>query len=312
MSKFLELDIQKFASAGPLDEPFIVEGNSRYNWDEEKDCARSIEYQVHSLNGETISSVYDSRGNDVSASWGAPSNWLVKIFTYPYQSRLTFVSESGSTYSLDIIVNDEFEKVESNLYINDDLMIKNSNYKFSDVTNFLANSWNDIYPVGSYYTSESSINPEFIFGGTWKSISKVNSYAFYKWGVTNLSKTTDYAGVTSSFKELTVTSDGNPIFLNVNGDSNPLSATAWFNIKIYRNGTLITEQICESHGSSWNIPFSLSYLDIVAAGTYTYKFEFTIGSGATRLGENGATQAPQCMAYELGTNKGLYTWKRIG
>lgn len=70
-------------------------------------------------------------------------------------------------------------------------------------------------------------------------------------------------------------------------------------ISIQRNGTEITNQTVESHGNSWNNPFSLSYIDVVASGTYKYTFMYKKGNGEFELGEYGDKSASQCMAFEI-------------
>ena len=103
-------------------------------------------------------------------------------------------------------------------------------------------------------------------------------------------------------KEFTITTrKGNPVLLLVSGDNNPQgdAAKKWFNINFYRNGTLLCHQICESHEASHNIPFCMQYLDVVGAGTYTYKVEFLAGAGQCDLGENGWMQTPNFTIIEL-------------
>ena len=125
------------------------------------------------------------------------------------------------------------------------------------------------------------------------------SYAFYKWP-SKISIST--SGTTTVSKELTITTKkGNPVFIIVTGDNNPMSEGVknWFNINFYRNGTLLSHQIVESHELSHNIPFAMQYLDAVATGTYTYKVEFKIGNGSADLGENGAHQTPNFTVFEI-------------
>ena len=125
------------------------------------------------------------------------------------------------------------------------------------------------------------------------------SYAFYKWP-NKVSIST--SGTTVVSKELTITTKkGNPVFLIVTGDNNPMmeGAKNWFNINFYRNGTLLCHQIVESHELSHNIPFAMQYLDAVSTGTYTYKVEFQIGAGSADLGENGWQQTPNFTVFEI-------------
>ena len=99
--------------------------------------------------------------------------------------------------------------------------------------------------------------------------------------------------------DITITTKGNPVYICVSGDNNPLTDSSWINIYIYRNGVSLTHQIAESRGSSHNIPFSLSYLDVVGVGTYTYTLEINRGNGSTLLGEDDSIQSPQFIVYEI-------------
>lgn len=126
-------------------------------------------------------------------------------------------------------------------------------------------------------------------------VAQKGNYGFYKWtGSVVLDSTTS-----PIYKELSITTHGRPVFIIVTGDNNPTSETCWFNIKFYRNGTMISSQIVESHGASWNIPFAMQYLDTVAAGTYTYKVEFSIGTGSSQLNESGDKQSPNFTIFEI-------------
>lgn len=124
--------------------------------------------------------------------------------------------------------------------------------------------------------------------------SDLGNYAFYKFPAGTVVK----SGV-SPTKELTITTKGRPIFVSVTGDNNPDSETAWMYIYLYRDGVQLCCQICESHASSHNIPFALNYLDIVEAGTHTYKVSFALGNGTINLAENGALQAPNFVVFEI-------------
>lgn len=127
--------------------------------------------------------------------------------------------------------------------------------------------------------------------------SDLGNYAFYKWpsGAMALSD----SGTRSISKELTITTKGRPVYISVSGDNNPTTESCWFSIFFYRDNVLISHQIVESHGNSWNIPFSMQYLDAVGAGTHTYKVEFSIGSGSTNLNESGTVQSPNFTIFEI-------------
>lgn len=45
------------------------------------------------------------------------------------------------------------------------------NAKIDKNTNDIANEWQKIYPVGSYYISESAESPAVLFGGTWEALN---------------------------------------------------------------------------------------------------------------------------------------------
>lgn len=133
-------------------------------------------------------------------------------------------------------------------------------------------------------------------GGTswnvWNFIGP-GSYDTYRWGQVNYS-----SGSTTG--SVSITTHGRPVFVLCCGDNNPSSSTNWIRINLYRDTTKLRHQICESHGSSWNIPFCIAYLDTPVAGTYTYKAQIDNGSGsATILGEEGAIQGPQLIVFEI-------------
>lgn len=175
-------------------------------------------------------------------------------------------------------------------------------------------SINEFYPVGSYFLTDndafnSVANVQAHFGGTWTQITQTSFYAQHKWSQTTLSQG-DYISYT-----LTITTSGNPIYLNVNGDNNPQAdGVNWLRIDIIKDNNTLARQICQSNINSANVPFSLSYLDIVPAGTYSYTFEIRASGGTIQLGEDGNIEAPQCIAYEIGGNKGnlaKYVYKRL-
>jgi len=122
-------------------------------------------------------------------------------------------------------------------------------------------------------------------------------YGFQKFA-TSGAVTVASSGTTLS-KTITITTHGRPVFLACSGDNNPTDSTSWFNIYFYRGSTQLCHQIDESHGSSWNIPFAMVYLDTVAAGTYTYECRITSGSGATNLNEDNALQSPNFAVFEI-------------
>ena len=115
------------------------------------------------------------------------------------------------------------------------------------------------------------------------------NYGIQKWSNGGLSGTQS--------KSITITSHGRPIFLLATGDNN--AGSGWMRIRLFRDGNALTWQICEGTSSSQNVPFSLSWLDIVPAGTYTYRCDLSLGGGSVGLGEEGALQAPQFIVFEI-------------
>lgn len=124
----------------------------------------------------------------------------------------------------------------------------------------------------------------------------LSGYAFYKFpNGTSFSPSNPV-----TYQDLTITTKhGGPVYIHCDGDLNPTSDTScWMTIELLRNGTLLASRIV-SRGNSWNVPFSISYLDIVAKGTYTYRCRFTRGNGEATLTENGAAQSPNFTVFEI-------------
>lgn len=100
-------------------------------------------------------------------------------------------------------------------------------------------------------------------------------------------------------KEITITTKGRPVFLTTSGDNNPTN-TSWCQIKFFREDIELCYQICVGAGESINNPFSMQYLDIVPAGTYTYKVIYKIGNGTVNFTEdNNTKQTPQFIVFEI-------------
>lgn len=107
------------------------------------------------------------------------------------------------------------------------------------------------------------------------------------------------ATTTTRLLILSITTNGRPVFIACSGDINPITTSAWMNIRFYRDSTLLSHQIAQSNAESQNIPFCMIYLDTPPAGSYTYKVEFTRGAGDFTLSENGAMQAPNFVVFEI-------------
>lgn len=105
--------------------------------------------------------------------------------------------------------------------------------------------------------------------------------------------------LTSFDISLSITTKGRPVFIACTGNGNPADGGHWYRITLSRNGATIFNTIGQSGGASWNLPFAINYLDIVGAGTYTYKAEFRNGSGTMYFNEEGNTMIPQLIAFEI-------------
>lgn len=86
------------------------------------------------------------------------------------------------------------------------------------------------------------------------------------------------------------------------GDNNPTTSNnSQLNIYISRpSEKTLTCQVAQSNFYSMNVPFSLAYIDARPAGTYTYRFEITLGGSEVEVitGET-PLQSIQCMAFEI-------------
>lgn len=108
------------------------------------------------------------------------------------------------------------------------------------------------------------------------------------------------ANTTTRSLSATITTQGRPVLIICSGDLNPSeSASVWFTLDFYRGTTRISQQIDQSNTNSMNSPFCMMYLDVVAAGTYTYEARFTRGAGTFTLSEGGALQAPNFLVMEI-------------
>lgn len=124
--------------------------------------------------------------------------------------------------------------------------------------------------------------------------SDLGNYAFHKCNTFTINE-----NYPSARFDLNITSKGRPVFLSFNGDMNALSNGCWAKISILRNGTKITQVIAEANSLSQNIPFNLTYLDCVGAGTYTYTALVERGGNNCNFGEEGNHQAPQFIIFEI-------------
>lgn len=167
-------------------------------------------------------------------------------------------------------------------------------------------TWLDqVYPVGSIYVSVNNTNPANIFGGTWTQLSQ-NNYGNYVWPSQTLS---DGQSLTHN---LTITTNGGPVFTSLSGDFNPTTdATCWVIPQIARDGTRIIAETAQSAASkSMNQSFAVTYLDTPPAGEHIYSATILLLNAAAQFGETGGINPGPCFTvFELGANT-LHSWRR--
>ena len=95
---------------------------------------------------------------------------------------------------------------------------------------------------------------------------------------------------------------GSKVFVTGCGDMNPANAGEWHYYQIYRDSSAVSQRyIGQSAGISYNLPFSISYVEIsgLNAGTYTYSLRAFQGVGTMTYGETGNIQAPTIVLMEI-------------
>jgi hypothetical protein len=102
----------------------------------------------------------------------------------------------------------------------------------------------------------------------------------------------------ASVLSVNISTSGNPVYVSCCGDANPLAAGAWCKIQLYRNSTAIGKIIqAESSADNENVPYGISYIDNVPAGTYTYSLKVTgLSGGNFKFGE---VDGPNLSVFEI-------------
>lgn len=85
-----------------------------------------------------------------------------------------------------------------------------------------------------------------------------------------------------------ITTYGNPVLIMCSGDANPLTNGTWGIIQLYRETTALCQTIqYESDVANENVPYNISCVDPVPAGTYTYYLKVNnMAGGNTEFGED--------------------------
>jgi hypothetical protein len=100
-----------------------------------------------------------------------------------------------------------------------------------------------------------------------------------------------------------ITTSGNPVQIMVTGDANPVNATSWARLQIYRNETPIGNIIQVENSSNLNVPYCVNVIDTPSAGTYSYSMRTV--SGIAGLFDFGEASGPLLTAVELKTNTNI-------
>ena len=105
------------------------------------------------------------------------------------------------------------------------------------------------------------------------------SYATARWNIS--SNTTGTISTT-----LTITTHGRPVFVGIQYTMQGMGGDGhWGTASIFRDTTHLQSGTIVSASSSYNSNGAVLYLDVVPAGTYTYKFQYGVGSGTIQLNE---------------------------
>jgi len=84
-----------------------------------------------------------------------------------------------------------------------------------------------------------------------------------------------------------ITTYGNPVLIMCSGDANPSAGGTYGVIQLYRGSTALCQKVqYESSSGNENVPYNISCIDPVSAGTYTYYMKVNdMAGGNTDFGE---------------------------
>lgn len=137
-------------------------------------------------------------------------------------------------------------------------------------------------------TSQTGIPAGDITSGTI-GISRlpVTAYATGQGGQLTVSSTTP-----TTVASCSITTNGRPVLIIGTGNMNPIDASVWHRIYLYRDSTPIGNYtVVESRGASWNTAFALNHIEAPAAGTYIYSIRAALGAGQGQYGEEASAGA---------------------
>ena len=147
----------------------------------------------------------------------------------------------------------------------------------------------EVIPITRGGTGATSINQAMSnLGG---------SYATARWNVTS---TTGKLSTT-----LTITTHGRPVFVGMQYTMQGNGGGGyWGTASIFRDNIHLQSGTVVSPSSSYNQSGSILFLDVVPAGTYTYKFQYGVGAGTVQLDETNSPsghnpETPIIFAFEI-------------
>ena len=199
---------------------------------------------------------------------------------YDFQSQIDNVNNSIA--ELNIAINN----------INTSLQSSNNNIQntINSLNTSLSTLSKQITPIELGGTNASNINDALMnLGG---------SYTSALWDITS--------NVTGTINtSLQITTHGRPVFVGIQYTAQAIGkAGDWGTMSIYRDGTHLHSGTTVGAATSYNVAGIVLYLDMVPAGTYTYKFQYGVGSGTIQLNEsntpsNNGTELPFIFAFEI-------------
>jgi len=120
------------------------------------------------------------------------------------------------------------------------------------------------------------------------------NYAQYTQGVISHVTTGDFPKIVVSGS---ITTYGNPVLVICSGDANPDPAGTG-EIQIYRGDTAIGQALrYQSSTGNENNPYSISCVDLVGAGTYSYSLKVNSMTANTEFGQDSG---PNLILIEIG------------
>lgn len=154
-----------------------------------------------------------------------------------------------------------------------------------------------IYNTATAGTTPTNVLPGYYYwdGAKWNGLVDQGALQSFSGYVPNYAQSNASSVTKSAVGDIVVsqsiTTSGRPIQIIATGDANPLSAGAWVQLQLYRDGTAIGKKVqVESSSLNENVPYCLNFIDNPTAGTYTYSVKLTSGGLSFQFGEGDGNQ----------------------